>query len=107
MAAVTPSVALLNRPSEAVMAVPAPSAPTLSMKYSAADTLLPPVEASLIDAVTVGAVFVGLGLTETEEVVGPVVSSSPIANSLKLVKPLPVVLWFTASAVDPPGGAVH
>src|SRR5205823_1317191 len=73
-AAVTPSVALLKVPSEALIAVPAPSAPAVSMKYSAATTLLLPLETSLMDALIAGAALAGLGVTVTADAVGPVVS---------------------------------
>ena len=72
--AVTPSVALLKEPSEAFIAVPLPLAPTESTKNSALVMLLPPVAASLTDAVTVGGAVAGSGLTATLEALGPVAS---------------------------------
>ena len=73
--AVTPSVGELKLPSEAAIAVPVPAVPALSMKYSAAAMLLFPVVESSTDAVTVGALFVGLGEACTFDVIGPVVSA--------------------------------
>src|SRR5262245_61266001 len=54
---VTFSLELLKLASAAVMAVPVPLAPIVSMKNSAAMILLLPLAASLTRAVTVGAVF--------------------------------------------------
>src|SRR5262245_26870743 len=56
---VTLSVGLLKLPSDAVMAVPAPLAPIVSTKNSAAVTVLLPLDASLTRAVTVGAALAG------------------------------------------------
>jgi hypothetical protein len=74
--ALTLSVAELKFPSEAVMAIPEPLAPGTSMKYSAVVMLEPPVVASLTEAVKVTDVTpaVGLGVTLTLVVKGPVVS---------------------------------
>ena len=54
---VTLSLPLSKVPSEALIGVPVPSAPTASMKYSAAATLL---VASVSSAVTVGDELVGV-----------------------------------------------
>lgn len=69
-----PSDVSSNAPSEAVIAVPAPFAPTVSIKNSAAAIA---VAESVAVAVTVGLAFARLGETDTEEVVGPVMSGLP------------------------------
>jgi hypothetical protein len=78
----------LKLPSEAFIAVPVPFVqPALSMKYSAAATLL---RASVSVVVTVGGAFVGLALTAVFEVTGPVVSHVTVLSvEVEAVLPLP------------------
>ncbi|KAF5418475.1 MAG: hypothetical protein C5S49_01735 [Candidatus Methanogaster sp.] len=82
------------------MDVPVPSAPTVSMKYSAATTSEFPVVESLILAVKVteSAPLVGSGSADMPDVLGPSVSSPDGgAALLALTKPKPYKLSLPVS----------
>src|SRR5690348_805887 len=96
--AATPSVPLLKLPSLALIAVPKPLAPTPSMKYSAATTLL---SASFSFAVTVGGEFVVDELTAVPDVTGPVVSYvTELSVGVEGVLPLPTQSVATFAAIE-------